>query len=59
MKESIRIGVDTGGTFTDFVVVIGDHIKINKIPSTPDNPSLSILNGHSRHNSSHQLSPRT
>jgi len=42
---SIRIGVDTGGTFTDFVIVADGRILTRKIPSTPANPSLAILEG--------------
>jgi N-methylhydantoinase A/oxoprolinase/acetone carboxylase beta subunit len=45
MKKEVRIGVDTGGTFTDFVIYVNGKIEINKIPSTPKNPSLSILEG--------------
>src|SRR5262245_22409726 len=30
LKERIRVGVDTGGTFTDFVVVRGGRIEIFK-----------------------------
>jgi N-methylhydantoinase A/oxoprolinase/acetone carboxylase beta subunit len=45
MKKEVRIGVDTGGTFTDFVIYFNGKIEINKIPSTPKNPSLSILEG--------------
>ncbi len=41
----IRIGVDTGGTFTDFVFYNNGQIDILKIPSTPHNPSESILKG--------------
>jgi len=45
MKNAVRIGVDTGGTFTDFVIYHKGKIEINKIPSTPHNPSLAILDG--------------
>ncbi len=45
MKKEVRIGVDTGGTFTDFVIYINGKIEIDKIPSTPKDPSLSILKG--------------
>ena len=41
----IRIGVDTGGTFTDFVFGEDDDITIQKLPSTPSDPSLAILEG--------------
>ena len=44
---SICIGVDTGGTFTDLVLVdknIGSHI-IHKLPTTPTDPALCILDG--------------
>jgi N-methylhydantoinase A/oxoprolinase/acetone carboxylase beta subunit len=44
MKE-VKIGVDTGGTFTDFVIYSDGNIEIKKIPSTPNNPSLAILRG--------------
>jgi len=39
------IGVDTGGTFTDFVIYRNGKFDINKIPSTPKNPSIAILEG--------------
>ena len=41
----IKIGVDTGGTFTDFIFFDGEKIEILKIPSTPQMPHLSILEG--------------
>ncbi|MGQ9617852.1 MAG: hydantoinase/oxoprolinase family protein [Candidatus Aminicenantia bacterium] len=40
-----RIGVDTGGTFTDFVISDGNSILIKKIPSTPENPANAVLEG--------------
>ncbi len=45
MKNTIRIGVDTGGTFTDFVISLQQRLEIIKIPSTPPNPCLAILEG--------------
>ncbi|MBL90917.1 MAG: 5-oxoprolinase [Myxococcales bacterium] len=39
------LGVDTGGTFTDFVAVKNGAIQIAKIPSTPANPAEAILQG--------------
>ena len=40
-----RVGVDTGGTFTDFVFETGGQIEIFKSPSTPSDPSLAIAAG--------------
>ena len=40
-----KIGVDTGGTFTDFVFYDGNEIKIHKVLSTPHDPSQAILTG--------------
>ena len=41
----MRIGVDTGGTFTDFVRVDRDGLTTHKVRSTPDDPSRAILEG--------------
>jgi len=40
------VGVDTGGTFTDLICVdeVGESIIV-KTPSTPENPSLAIIDG--------------
>jgi N-methylhydantoinase A len=46
--EPIRIGIDTGGTFTDFVVARGSRLTAFKAPSTPHNPAEAILSGISR-----------
>lgn len=42
-----RIGVDVGGTFTDFVVFNSEtgNSSYFKVPSTPDDPSIAIANG--------------
>jgi len=39
----MRIGIDTGGTFTDVVVADGRSLEVFKIPSTPHDPSAAIL----------------
>ena len=39
------IGVDTGGTFTDFVYKQGDMWGVYKVLSTPSNPAEAVLNG--------------
>jgi N-methylhydantoinase A/oxoprolinase/acetone carboxylase beta subunit len=41
----MRIGVDTGGTFTDLVLLAGDRLISHKVRSTPDDPSRAILTG--------------
>jgi len=41
----MRVAVDTGGTFTDCVVLEGSEIKILKVFSTPDNSARGILEG--------------
>ena len=40
-----RIGVDSGGTFTDIVALVDGKLHVRKIPSTPGNPSTSIYEG--------------
>src|ERR687889_272658 len=44
-KQRVRVGVDTGGTFTDFVYVSGGRARVFKVPSTPDDPSRAIVEG--------------
>jgi N-methylhydantoinase A len=39
------LGVDTGGTFTDFVLWDGAQLRIHKVLSTPDAPERAILQG--------------
>ena len=41
----VRIGIDTGGTFTDFVCFEGNRLRVHKRPSTPDNPARAVLQG--------------
>lgn len=43
--HAVRVGVDTGGTFTDFVYEAGGSFKVFKLPSTPADPSLAIRQG--------------
>lgn len=44
----LRIGIDTGGTFTDFVVHDQEGVQVFKLPSTPEHPEKSVLEGLSR-----------
>jgi len=39
------LGVDTGGTFTDFVCYDGRTLKVHKVLSTPGAPERAILQG--------------
>jgi N-methylhydantoinase A len=41
----MRIGVDTGGTFTDLVLVHAGGLWTHKRLSTPDDPSRAVLEG--------------
>jgi N-methylhydantoinase A len=41
-----RIGIDTGGTFTDLILVDGNgSVELFKTPSTPADPPAAIRNG--------------
>jgi N-methylhydantoinase A/oxoprolinase/acetone carboxylase beta subunit len=44
----VRLGVDTGGTFTDFVCLRGGRLEAYKCHSTPADPSHAILDGIGR-----------
>jgi len=47
MGGGIRVGVDVGGTFTDLILVDEEEgrITVDKVPSTPDDPSRSVVEG--------------
>jgi N-methylhydantoinase A len=47
-QRVLRVGVDTGGTFTDFVFEAGGELRIFKLASTPDDPSRAITDGLKR-----------
>lgn len=44
-RTRIRVGVDTGGTFTDFVAVGDGAVRTHKVLSTPAAPEAAILEG--------------
>lgn len=39
------VGVDTGGTFTDFIFKYNDKWEVYKLLSTPANPAEAVLKG--------------
>ena len=47
MAQEIRIGIDIGGTFTDFVVYDPQTGELStfKLLSTPGNPAEAVLAG--------------
>lgn len=54
-----KIGIDVGGTFTDFLLTSQDgSSEIYKVLSTPDDPSLGLMNGLSEMAESHDTAIR-
>ncbi len=46
MAYRYRLGVDAGGTFTDFVLSVrGGDVRLYKTPSTPQDPTLALKAG--------------
>ncbi|WP_232495781.1 hydantoinase/oxoprolinase family protein [Novosphingobium kaempferiae] len=43
-----RIGIDIGGTFTDFAVLKGTEVILNKNLSTPEDRSIGVMEGLGR-----------
>ena len=44
-NPAIVIGIDTGGTFTDLVAIIGGRLRVHKVLSTPEDPALAVFDG--------------
>jgi hypothetical protein len=42
--ETMRVGVEVGGTFTDLVAIGPDGIRITKVPSVPRDPDEGAFN---------------
>ena len=47
-EDTLRVGVDIGGTFTDIVSVANGTLTVTKTPSTPAAPAEGVLNGLSK-----------
>lgn len=45
---TVRVAIDTGGTFTDVVATDGARVVEVKLPSTPDDPSRAVVDGIAR-----------
>jgi N-methylhydantoinase A len=57
--ERYRIGVDIGGTFTDFVMLDTQTGRLHndKVLTTPDDPSRAVLTGVQRLLQTHRVAP--
>ena len=42
---SYRVGIDIGGTFTDFALLKGAQVKLYKNLSTPEDRSIGVMSG--------------
>ena len=40
-----RVGIDVGGTFTDFALLKGGEVKLHKNLSTPEDRSIGVMTG--------------
>ena len=58
--EGVSIGVDTGGTFTDVVCRLADgRVRMLKVPSTRQDPSVAVLNALQQLHEVDHLDPTT
>jgi N-methylhydantoinase A len=48
LVDPILVAVDTGGTFTDVVTYHRGELRSVKVPSTPADPSVAVLDGLAR-----------
>ena len=42
---ALFVGIDTGGIFTDLVLLQKGEIRVHKVLSMPDDPARAILQG--------------
>jgi N-methylhydantoinase A len=56
---TVHIGVDVGGTFTDFAVSLPDENRLilHKVPSTPGEPDRAIIDGMKDLLATHEITP--
>ena len=40
-----RVGIDIGGTFTDFALLKGSEVILHKNLSTPEDRSIGVMTG--------------
>ncbi len=45
MSSPVIVGIDTGGTFTDFVAFLDGEVRTHKLLSTPSDPAAAVLRG--------------
>ncbi len=47
LRNGVQIGIDIGGTFTDFLLVdpVNNTFAVHKTLTTPQDPSLAVLEG--------------
>jgi len=45
MDMTYRVGIDIGGTFTDFALLKGDEVILHKNLSTPEDRSVGVMEG--------------
>ena len=57
-SRAAAVGVDTGGTFTDFVAVVAGRFIAFKVPSTPKAPERAVLEGLARAGATQQTRVR-
>ncbi len=59
MGRTIRVGIDIGGTFTDFIAVDDESREIYtaKILTTPSDPTVAVLRGIETLLNAHEIDP--
>ncbi len=44
-SAAVVVGIDTGGTFTDLVAIVGGEARVHKLASTPHDPAQAVIAG--------------